>query len=150
MIRGVHTMFYSSQPEKLRAFFSDKLGLHSTDVGEGWLIFDLPEAEMGCHPEDPENGAPSGTPHISFYCDDIEKAVVQLQKRGVEFTGGIEDHGYGLVAFMKVPGHFTVQLYQPRYKKKSSPPRARRATKAAAAKPRGAAKPKPTRARRGK
>ena len=49
MIRGVHTMFYSSEPEALRAFLRDKLGLTSyTDVGEGWLIFDLPEADMGC------------------------------------------------------------------------------------------------------
>ena len=39
MIRGVHTMFYTSEPEALRAFFRDKLGFPATDVGEGWLIF---------------------------------------------------------------------------------------------------------------
>ena len=33
----------------------------ATDVGGGWLIFALPEADMGCHPADPENGAKSGT-----------------------------------------------------------------------------------------
>jgi catechol 2,3-dioxygenase-like lactoylglutathione lyase family enzyme len=115
MIRGVHTMFYSSEPEALRAFFRDKLGLAGTDVGEGWLIFDVPEAEKGCHPEDTEKGAPSGTPHISFYCDDIEKTVTELKAKGVEFTGGVEDHGYGLVTHFKVPGGFSVQLYQPRY-----------------------------------
>jgi hypothetical protein len=39
MIKGVHTMFYSSEPEALRAFIRDKLGFTSyTDVGEGWLI----------------------------------------------------------------------------------------------------------------
>src|SRR5579871_494919 len=52
MIRGVHTMFYSSEPEALRAFLRDKLGFPATDVGGGWLIFDLPEADMGCHPAD--------------------------------------------------------------------------------------------------
>lgn len=52
MIRGVHTMLYTSQPEALRAFFRDKLGLPAHDVGEGWLIFDLPEADLGCHPAD--------------------------------------------------------------------------------------------------
>ena len=57
MIKGVHTMFYSSKTEELRAFIRDKLGFTFTDVGEGWLIFDLPEAEMGCHPEDPEKNA---------------------------------------------------------------------------------------------
>jgi hypothetical protein len=33
MIRGVHTMFYSSDAEGLRAFLRDKLGLPFTDVG---------------------------------------------------------------------------------------------------------------------
>src|SRR5436190_9823865 len=41
MIQGVHTMFYSSRPEELRAFLRDKLGFTFTDVGDGWLIFDL-------------------------------------------------------------------------------------------------------------
>jgi hypothetical protein len=62
MIRGVHTMFYSSEPEALRAFLRDKLGFPCTDVGGGWLIFDLPEADMGCHPADKGDGqAASGT-----------------------------------------------------------------------------------------
>ena len=38
MIKGVHTMFYSSKAEELRGFIRDKLGFRSTDVGEGWLI----------------------------------------------------------------------------------------------------------------
>src|SRR5262245_62318747 len=104
MIRGVHTMFYSSEPEALRAFLRDKLGLRGTDVGDGWLIFDLPEADMGCHPADPGHGAPSGTQDISFYCDDIEKTVAELKARGVEFTGPGEAHGHGRVPHLTVPG----------------------------------------------
>jgi catechol 2,3-dioxygenase-like lactoylglutathione lyase family enzyme len=117
MIRGVHTMFYTSEPEALRAFLRDKLGFAGTDVGGGWLIFDLPEADMGCHPADPENDAPSGAHDISFYCDDIEKTVAELKARGVQFTGPITDQGFGLVTHFKVPGNFEVQLYQPRYTK---------------------------------
>ena len=52
MIKGVHTMFCSSAPEELRTFIRDKLGFPYTDVGEGWLIFDMPEADMGCHAAD--------------------------------------------------------------------------------------------------
>ena len=44
MIKGVHTMFYSSDPEATRAFLRDKLRFPHTDVGGGWLIFDLPRA----------------------------------------------------------------------------------------------------------
>ena len=101
MIKGVHTMFYSSEPEAFRAFLRDKLGFSYTDVGEGWLIFDLPEADMGVHPADDtgEHGQPSGTHNISFYCDDIETTVSELRDRGVEFIGGVEDLGFGLGSF---------------------------------------------------
>jgi hypothetical protein len=117
MIKGVHTMFYSSEPEALRAFLRDKLRFPYTDVGEGWLIFDLPEADMGCHPASETDGAPSGTHNISFYCEDIQKTVAELKARGVVFTDQITDRGYGLVTHFKMPGNFEVQLYEPRYTK---------------------------------
>lgn len=117
MIRGVHTMFYTSEADALRAFIRDKLGFTHTDVGDGWLIFELPEADMGCHPADAVDGKRSGTHDISFYCDDIEATVAQLKDRGVEFTDGITDAGFGRVTHFRVPGGFEVQLYQPRYEK---------------------------------
>ena len=86
-----------------------------------WLIFDLPEADMGCHPADPGAGAPSGRHDISFCCDDIEQTVAELKAKGVEFTAPVADRGYGLVTHFKVPGGFAVQLYQPRYSKRASP-----------------------------
>ncbi len=120
MIKGVHTMFYSSEPEALRQFIQDKLGFPHTDVGDGWLIFDLPEADMGVHPAastDSDHGEPSGIRDVSFYCDDIEQTVVELQGKGVEFTDAITDQGFGLVTHFKMPGDINVQLYQPRYSK---------------------------------
>lgn len=116
MIRGMHAMFYSSHAAELRAFFRDKLGLHGADVGDGWLIFDAPEADLGVHPTDGEDVA-SGTADISFYCDDIAATVRELRARGVEFTQDVEDHGYGLVTFFKAPGGLSIQLYQPKYSK---------------------------------
>lgn len=124
MIRGVHTMFYTSHAKQLRAFFRDKLGFPFSDVGEGWLIFDLPEADLGCHPADPAHAdSRTGTHNISFYCDDIVKTVAQLKKKGVKFTGPVVDHGFGLVTHFKVPGGFALQLYQPRYTKKKRKPK---------------------------
>jgi len=117
MIRGVHTMFYTSEPEALRAFLRDKLGFHATDVGGGWLIFDLPQADMGCHPSDAGDGRPSGTHDISFYCDDIASTVAELKSRGVEFTDGVANEGFGLVTHFLMPGDLRVQLYQPLYSK---------------------------------
>lgn len=117
MISGVHTMFYTSQPRELRAFLRDKLGFPATDVGDGWLIFDLPDAHVGCHPVESPKDPPSGTHYISFYCDDIEQTIAELRQRGVEFIGDIVNAGYGLTIQFKMPGDFDVQLYQPLYSK---------------------------------
>ena len=116
MIKGVHTMFYSSKEKELRSFIRDKLGLPATDGGGGWLIFDIPEADMGCHPANAEDGKPSGTHYVSFYCDDIEETVAELKARGVDFVDEISDVGYGLATHFEMPGGVPVELYQPSYK----------------------------------
>ncbi|MDB5034418.1 MAG: hypothetical protein JWQ98_1659 [Chlorobi bacterium] len=113
---GLHAMFYSSQATELREFLRDKLGLPANDIGDGWLIFDVPEADLGVHPTGGEN-PPSGTADISFYCDDINETVREMRSRGVEFMQEPEDHGYGFVTHFKAPGDLVIQLYQPKYVK---------------------------------
>ena len=49
---GLHGLFYTTEPEAARAFLRDKVGLPSTDVGDGWLIFVAPEVEVGVHPSE--------------------------------------------------------------------------------------------------
>ena len=66
MIRGLHGLFYSSEPEKARAFIRDKLRLPHTDTGGGWLIFDLPEAEVGVHPSENKDFSITETHYVSF------------------------------------------------------------------------------------
>lgn len=114
-------MFYSTEPEALRTFLRDKLRFPAADVGGGWLIFEIPEAEMGCHPAEPDKGVPGGTHDISFYCDDISSTVSELKGRGVEFLDEVRDQGYGLVTHFRMPGGCSVQLYQPRYTKNFAP-----------------------------
>jgi predicted enzyme related to lactoylglutathione lyase len=121
MIRGIHGLLYSTDPEATRKFFKDAVKLPGSDVGEGWWIFDFPEGDLGVHPvEDP---ADAGTHDVSFYCDDIQGTVADLRGRGVEFTSPVEDHGYGLVTHFTAPGGIRIQLYEPRYVKGSSRPR---------------------------
>jgi hypothetical protein len=150
MIRGLHGLFYSSDPDGLRAFLRDKLRLPHTDVGEGWLIFDLPEADLGVHPTESAGGTPSGTHVVSFYCDDIQGTVAELRSRGVEFEMDPADHGYGWVTYFSMPGGVSVQLYEPKYQKPRAKAAAKRATTApgktktkAAAKKAAPAKKKP-------
>jgi catechol 2,3-dioxygenase-like lactoylglutathione lyase family enzyme len=115
MIRGIHGLLYSSDPEATRSFFKDLVQLPGSDVGEGWWIFDFPEGDLGVHPVDDPKDA--GKHDVSFYCDDIAGTVKALRARGVEFQGDVEDHGYGLVTYFTAPGGITVQLYEPRYVK---------------------------------
>ena len=117
MIKGIHGMFYSAQAEELRAFLRDKLQLPCGDIGHGWLIFAFAEADMGVHPVEASGQPPANTHSLSFYCDDIEATVAELRGRGVEFSGPVEDHGYGLVTHILAPGGLALQLYQPRYEK---------------------------------
>ncbi len=118
MIRGIHGLFYSSDPDATRAFFREKVQLPGSDIGDGWWIFDFKEGDLGVHPvDDPAN---AGEHDVSFYCDDIHGTVADLKARGVEFTKDVADHGYGLVTYFKAPGGITVQLYEPRYTKGAS------------------------------
>jgi len=122
VIRGIHGLFYTSHPEEARAFVHDKLQLPHTDVGEGWLIFDLPQADLGFHPIDESGQPPSGTHEVSFYCDDIQGTVASLKKRGVVFDEDVSDAGFGFVMSFnfKMPGGVKVMLYEPKYTKRKS------------------------------
>jgi hypothetical protein len=144
MIRGVHGLFYSSEPEAARAFLRDKLKLPYTDTGDGWLIFDLPEGDLGVHPIG-EGGQPaSGTHDVSLYCDDIRGTVAELRGRGVAFDEDISDAGFGLVTTFTMPGGVRVLLYEPKYTKRAS----RRKPTRAKARPRTRGRRKVTKRRR--
>ena len=43
--------------------------------------------------------------------------AVTVKVKQAQFTQDVEDHGYGLVTYFKVPGNFKIQLYQPKYSK---------------------------------
>ena len=113
MIKGLHALLYTPKPDELRAFIRDKLKFPFTDTGGGWLIFDMPEADLGCHPSD------RAFHSVSFYCDDIHKTVEELKARGVEFTSGVSDEEWGLLTHFRMPGDVEVELYQPKYQKRS-------------------------------
>jgi len=51
MINGLHALIYAPDADKARAFFREVLGFASVDAGHGWLIFALPPAELGIHPQ---------------------------------------------------------------------------------------------------
>jgi len=121
MIRGIHGLLYSSDPDATRKFFREAVKLPGSDIGDGWWIFDFAEGDLGVHPV--ENPSDAGEHDVSFFCDDIHGTVADLKSRGVKFTQDVEDHGYGLVTYFTAPGGITIQLYEPRYEKRTPPRR---------------------------
>jgi catechol 2,3-dioxygenase-like lactoylglutathione lyase family enzyme len=110
-IKGVHALFYTTEPEKAREFLRDKLGLPAYDSGGGWLIFTPPEGDVGCHPSDRAGHG------ISFYCDDIEATTKELSARGVQFSAPPREEEWGRVTAFELPGGGPVELYEPKYRK---------------------------------
>ncbi len=113
VITATHAIMYADDAEKARGFFRDVLELPNVDSGDGWLIFQLPPAELGIHPSGGE--ATSGHHELFLMCDDIEATVARLEAKGVEFVGGVADRGFGLLTTLKVPGGGTLGLYQPKH-----------------------------------
>jgi catechol 2,3-dioxygenase-like lactoylglutathione lyase family enzyme len=113
VITGTHVIIFSEDAEATRAFFRDVLGLPNVDAHDGWLIFKLPPAELGVHPEG--EFAPSGRHQLYIMCDNVEEQVEELKEKGVEFTSPIENQGFGLITTFRVPGGGEMCLYQPRH-----------------------------------
>lgn len=110
MITGLHAIVFTPDAEAVRAFLRDVLELPSVDAGGGWPIFALPPAELTAHPT-------SGEGHHEIYliCDNIEATVEEFEHKGVEFTTGVEDAGWGRVTHLRLPDGGQFALYEPKH-----------------------------------
>jgi len=118
MITALHTLIYSEDPDATRAFLRDVLEWPNVDAHGGWLIFKTGPSELGVHPtSDNRQGDWSTTPHheIAIMCDDVAATVEELSERGAEFTGPVQDQGFGQTVMMRVPGTIEIMLYQPKH-----------------------------------
>jgi hypothetical protein len=108
---GVHILLYTPQAEQVRAVLRDVLGwdyVEDVASGPGWLIFQLPPAEIGVHPTD------GSTSHeMCLMCDDLDSTMTELRDKGVEFRGDPMKEDFGKVTTMVLPGGLEMLLYQP-------------------------------------
>jgi predicted enzyme related to lactoylglutathione lyase len=112
VITGVHAIVFSSEAEKVRAFFGDVLGLSSLDAGGGWLIFALPPAELAVHPVEGDGD----TRHeLYLMCDNIQATLAELKDKGVEVAREVTDQGWGLLAAICLPDGSEFPIYEPRH-----------------------------------
>lgn len=114
MITSTHSIIYAEDAKQARAFFRDVLELPYVDAHDGWLIFRLPPAELGIHPESVP-GAPSGRNELYLMCDDIDQTMADLTAKGAEFTGPVTEAGFGRRASIRIPGAGEIGLYEPRH-----------------------------------
>jgi predicted enzyme related to lactoylglutathione lyase len=115
VITGMHAIVFSTEAEKVRAFFADVLGMASVDAGGGWLIFALPPAELAVHPADGDSRH-----ELYLMCDNIEATLAQLRSKGAEVAQEVSDQGWGLLAAIRLPDGSEFPIYQPRH---PAPPR---------------------------
>ena len=114
-IMGAHVVLYTSAPQDLREVFRDVFGFEHVDVGDGWLIFALPPAELGIHPAEGPTFE-SGVRHqLTLMCDDIGATIDELRAKGMDVRGKPEDEGWGITITLALPGDVTVMLYEPRH-----------------------------------
>ena len=124
MITSVHLLIYSDDPETTRAFLRDVLGWAFVEepAAPGWLIFKSGPSELGVHPTHQSyEGVTYDYPRhhsISLMCDDLAGTMAELESKGAEFAGDVEEAAYGLTVMLRVPGGADdVMLYEPRHPK---------------------------------
>jgi catechol 2,3-dioxygenase-like lactoylglutathione lyase family enzyme len=109
MINGAHVILYSKDADADRAFLKDVLGFRHVDVGHGWLIFALPEAEAAVHPADG-----SEKHELYLMTDDLDAEIATLKARGVACDEP-QAQGWGRLTRIRLPGGGALGLYQPRH-----------------------------------
>lgn len=109
LINGAHSIVDSSNAESDRALLRDVLGLPNVDVGQGWLIFALPPAEVAVHPSDKND-----VHELYLMTDDIRAFVDAMKKRDVACSEP-NDQGWGILSEMTLPGGGKLGVYQPRH-----------------------------------
>lgn len=85
----------------------------------GWLIFKSGPSEVGAHPtHQMYEGVMHENPRhhsISLMCDSLERTMAELESKGAEFNGPVENRGFGSTVILKVPGADDIMLYEPRH-----------------------------------
>jgi hypothetical protein len=109
MINGAHSIIYSTNPEADRRLLRDVFKLPHVDVGEGWLIFGLPPAEVAIHPSEKNN-----IHELYLMCADVKAFVTAMRKRGIG-CAPVQDAGWGLLTRMTLPGGGKLGVYEPRH-----------------------------------
>ena len=87
-------ILFTPEAEALRAVFRDAFGWPYVDAHDGWLIFELPPAELAAHPSE------VGDTHhqLYFMCDDLATTIDELQAKAIEIRGEPHEESWWCVS----------------------------------------------------
>lgn len=108
-ITGAHAIIYSTDAEADRALLRDVFKFKYVDVGDGWLIFGLPPAEVAVHPS-----AANNRHELCLMTDDIQGFLTEMKQRKV-LCAPVENEGWGLLTSITLPGGGKLGVYEPRH-----------------------------------
>jgi hypothetical protein len=120
MIAGAHFLLFSKDPEADRAFFKTVLEFPSVDLGDGWLLFALPPAELAVHPGDGEfvqmhAEHPMLGALLYLMCDDLGSVIGSLKSKGVACANPVEAE-WGISTSIRLPSGGEIGLYHPTHR----------------------------------
>jgi len=117
MIYGAHFLLYSKDAEADRAFLRDILRFQAVDIGHGWLLFNMPPAELGVHPGSGEFvqerlGHRMIGATLYLMCDDLRARIRLLKSHGIQ-SAKIVKADWGSSTMVVLPSGAAIGLFQP-------------------------------------
>ena len=114
MISGAHSIIYSKKPDADRRFLRDVLKLPHVDVGEGWLVFGLPPAEVAVHPSKKND-----IHEFYLMVHNIQEFVAFMKQNSIVYSEP-QNMGWGILTQITLPGGGKLGVYEPRHARPKS------------------------------
>lgn len=120
-VTGIGGIFFKSKnPEKIRTWYSEKLGILSDQYGTNfeWRQSQNPDRKgftvWGPFSETTDYFKPSEKEFmINLRVDNLKELLEELEDQDVEIVGEIEEYEYGLFAHIIDPEGTKIELWEP-------------------------------------
>ncbi len=123
-VTGIGGVFFKSQdPDKLKAWYHEHLGLEPREEAGGAVLLRWRDAEEGGReqvtvwspfPSDTDYFNPTTAPYmINYIVDDLDGMLQQLRAAGVQVDDRVDDSEYGRFGWAVDPEGVRFELWQP-------------------------------------
>ncbi len=114
MLRRIDNVHYwTKNMNEAVGFYRDVLGLDLTmRAGEDWAEFDVAGATVALHGARPNAAPPQPGATVVFEVDDLDRVVLALKQKGVEFAGEFGEAAVGRFATFRDPDGNLLQIFE--------------------------------------